>query len=80
MRFHLMLSAVSGCSKDPACIQTAPLENSTWAGEKMREDRERLCLRMNPREGMEMDWRSAGHQAPRLGGSVGGKSLEERCL
>lgn len=29
-----MLSAVSGCSQDPACIQTAPLENNTWAEEK----------------------------------------------
>lgn len=46
----------------------------------MREDREMVCLRMNSREGMEMDWRSAGHQPPRLDGSVGGKGLEERCL
>lgn len=75
-----MVSAVSGCSKDPTSIQTALLENSTWAGEKMREDREMLCLRMNSREGMEMDWRSAGHQPPRLDGSIGGKGLEERCL
>lgn len=66
-----MLSAVYGCSRYPACIQTATLENRAWVGLKMREDRERLCLRMDPREGMEVNWRSAGHQAPRLGDSVG---------
>lgn len=44
VRLCVLLSAVYGCSRYPACIKTAPLENRTWVGLKIMEDRERETL------------------------------------